>query len=94
MNRKNFVNAVAEKNPTVTKKTVAAITASVLETIQEAVVAGEAVQFQGFGTFKAVERAERTGHNPQTGESTEVCSRQELQRDCQGLIDSSRFNKY
>lgn len=72
MNRKNFVNAVAEKNPTVTKKTVAAITASVLETIQEAVVAGEAVQFQGFGTFKAVERAERTGHNPQTGESINI----------------------
>lgn len=42
---------------------------AVFESIKDAVAAGDSVQLIGFGTFECVERAERTGRNPQTGES-------------------------
>lgn len=36
--------------------------------IVEALKAGESVNLQGFGTFKAVNKEERVGRNPQTGD--------------------------
>ena len=33
---------------------------------------GEKIQLVGFGTFEVSERAERTGRNPQTGETMEI----------------------
>jgi DNA-binding protein HU-beta len=38
-----------------------------MDSIVEAIKAGEKVTFVGFGTFTASERAERIGRNPQTG---------------------------
>jgi len=72
MNRKEFVNAVAEKNEGLTKKAVAKVVADVLDTIKDAVADGDVVAFQGFGSFKAVDRAARTGHNPKTGDTINI----------------------
>ena len=33
---------------------------------------GEKIQFRGFGNFEVRERAERTGRNPQTGETIKI----------------------
>jgi len=45
---------------------------AVFHAIQEAVSAGEKVTITGFGVFERVERAERTGRNPATGEPVHV----------------------
>lgn len=39
-----------------------------LSTIEDALVAGEELNFIGWGKFELVERAERVGRNPKTGE--------------------------
>jgi DNA-binding protein HU-beta len=45
---------------------------AVFDAIQEAVAQGDRVAITGFGVFEKVERAARTGRNPQTGEPVEV----------------------
>ena len=43
-----------------------------VETIKEALKAGDTVSLIGFGTFYVGERAARTGRNPRTGETLEI----------------------
>jgi DNA-binding protein HU-beta len=43
-----------------------------MDSIVEAIKAGEKVTFVGFGTFTASERAERIGRNPQTGAEVKI----------------------
>lgn len=45
---------------------------TLIETIQTAVKKGDAVQLVGFGTFKSVKRAARTGKNPSTGAAIKI----------------------
>ena len=45
---------------------------AVLNTISDALAAGEKVQLIGFGTFDVKERAARTGRNPRTKETIEI----------------------
>lgn len=48
---------------------------AVLGYIQTKVKAGEEVTLVGFGTFKQVELAARTGRNPSTGETLDIPAR-------------------
>ena len=48
---------------------------SVLEVIEEALVSGDDVAIQGFGTFKISFRAARKGRNVRTGEEIEIPER-------------------
>ena len=41
---------------------------AVVASLREALASGESVTFTGFGSFKVVERSERKGRNPRTGE--------------------------
>ena len=41
---------------------------AVVASLREALADGESVTFTGFGSFKVVERSERKGRNPRTGE--------------------------
>jgi DNA-binding protein HU-beta len=45
---------------------------SLLESIEQALMRGEAVTLSGFGTFKVSERKARTGRNPRTGEAIAI----------------------
>ena len=45
----------------------------VLDDIIAALRQGERVNISGFGTFSVSERQARTGRNPKTGESIEIC---------------------
>lgn len=58
----------------VTKKNTAAAVDKVLEVIMNTVASGEKVALVGFGTFEAVERAEREGVNPQTKEKITIAA--------------------
>ena len=71
MNKTQLIEAVAAKTD-LTKKGAEAAVAAVLESIEEALAAGEKVQLIGFGTFEVKERAERIGRNPATGAEIKI----------------------
>ncbi len=58
------------------KTDVAAVVDGVIESVIEALERGEHIEIRGFGTFKAVTRAPRTGRNPRTGSEVKISSRQ------------------
>jgi Bacterial nucleoid DNA-binding protein len=47
---------------------------AVLDSLQEALVKGEAIKLPGFGQFEIAERGERTGRNPQTGVEIKIAA--------------------
>lgn len=67
MNKKEVVAALAEKSQ-LKKKDCELMLESLVETVTEALCEGEVVSIPGLGKFSTVERPERTGRNPQTGE--------------------------
>lgn len=67
MTKKDIVNAVAERAG-ITKKSAKEIIDTACDVIVENVAAGDKVAITGFGSFDSTVRAEREGHNPQTGE--------------------------
>lgn len=71
MNKVELVTAVAEKTGASKKATAAAIKA-LTEVVTDSLAKGESVQLVGFGTFKVVDRAARTGHNPKTNEKIQI----------------------
>ena len=76
MNKTEFIAKIAERMTTeetkMTKKAAGEYLDAVIETITEAMVAGEDVKIAGFGAFTVVERASREGRNPQTGEAMHI----------------------
>lgn len=51
-----------------TQKDTAPIVDTFFETIKEVVASGEKIAIAGFGSWEIVERAQREGRNPATGE--------------------------
>lgn len=73
MNRTELIAAMAEKMET-SKKDAGIALDAITDVITDALVAGEKIQLVGFGTFEVSERSERTGRNPQTGESITIAA--------------------
>lgn len=73
MNKAELISSVAEKT-NLTKKDAEKALSAMLESIGEALSAGDKVQLVGFGTFEARERAARKGRNPQTGEEIDIAA--------------------
>ena len=71
MNKAELIAAAAEKAGVSKKDSDKVITAA-LDTITEALAAGEKVQLVGFGAFDVKERGERVGRNPQTKEEIKI----------------------
>ena len=71
MNRAELVEILASKND-LSKNAANGVLETLIETIQTAVKKGDAVQLVGFGTFKPVKRAARTGKNPATGAALKI----------------------
>ncbi|MCD7950335.1 MAG: HU family DNA-binding protein [Erysipelotrichaceae bacterium] len=67
MNKKELVNAVAQKK-NLTKKETEALVDAVFDTMTEAFIAGDNVLISGFGTFKYKDRQPRKGVSPKTKE--------------------------
>lgn len=67
MNKSELVTKMA-KNGKITKKDAEIALNAFMESVQEALVAGEKVQLVGFGTFEVRERAARKGRNPRNPE--------------------------
>ncbi len=72
MNKDALAEAVQMKAGLETKKSAQDAVDAVFETITSALSKGEEVSIAGFGSFKAVPRAARTGVNPKTGEKIQI----------------------
>ena len=68
MNKQEFISNLAAQEG-IEKKQAAIQTEAVIKAITDALVAGEKVQFVGFGSFEVRQRAEKKVRNPQTGEA-------------------------
>lgn len=73
MNKKDLVQKIAETNE-LTKQQAADVLDTVLDSIGDAIAAGDRVQLLGFGTFEKRERPARTARNPRTGENIEIAA--------------------
>ena len=71
MNKTELVAALAAKTELSKKDAEKALNA-VVETITEALKAGDKVALVGFGTFEAKQRPARVARNPRTGEEIKV----------------------
>jgi len=74
MNRKELIDAMAEKSGT-SKKDAEKVLSAFLETVTDELKGGGSVSLVGFGTFKAVDRPAREARNPQTGETIQIPAR-------------------
>ena len=71
VNRTQLVAAIAEK-ANITKVQADAALAAFQEVLTESLTKGEAVKVTGLFSVERVERAARTGRNPQTGEQIQI----------------------
>ena len=73
MNKAELVAAMAEKAG-LSKKDAEKALGAFVESVQDAVKAGDKVSLVGFGTFECRERAAREGRNPQTGAVVKIAA--------------------
>ena len=73
MNKTELITAMAEKAEISKKDAEKALTAFT-NIIADTLVDGDKVAITGFGTFEVVERAERQGRNPATGEAITIAA--------------------
>ncbi len=73
MNKAELIQAVAAKSG-LSKKDAEVALAAVIESVTDALKAGDKVSLVGFGTFAVKARAARTGKNPQTGAAIEIAA--------------------
>ncbi|MBM9616018.1 HU family DNA-binding protein [Desulfobulbus rhabdoformis] len=91
MNKADLIEKVA-KDCDMTKALTEQVLNSILNTITDAVAAGDKVSLIGFGTFSVNNRAARLGRNPQTGESIQIPARKVVKfKAGTKLIDSANI---
>lgn len=77
MNKQDLIKDIAERGE-FTK----ADAETALKAVQGAIIAvlvnGDKITLPGFGTFKVVETAARTGRNPKTGEPVEIPAKRKI----------------
>lgn len=92
MTKKEFVDLYFEKGGFETKTEAERKMKAFLETVEEALVKGEEVIFTGWGKWEVVEKAERVGRNPKTGEEITIPARKAIKFKA-GKALEERVNK-
>ena len=77
MNKQDLIKDIAERGE-FTKADAEAALKAVQGAIAAALTRGDKITLPGFGTFKVVETAARTGRNPQTGEPVEIPAKRKV----------------
>lgn len=77
MNKQELIKDIAERGG-FTKADAEAALKAVQGAIAAVLVNGDKITLPGFGTFKVVETAARTGRNPQTGEPVEIPAKRKI----------------
>ena len=67
MKKSEIISKVAQATGQ-SEKITGVIVDSLFKTIQAELINGGTAEFIGFGTFKVINKAEKVGRNPQTGE--------------------------
>lgn len=73
MNKSELIEAIAA-SADIPKATAGRALDAVIESVTNALAAGDSVTLVGFGTFAVKERAARTGRNPQTGKAINIAA--------------------
>ncbi len=73
MNTSELIEKIAADN-SLTKAAAKTVVDGVLKAIADAAVAGEEVNFPGFGKFKVKESPAREGRNPSTGAPVQIAA--------------------
>jgi DNA-binding protein HU-beta len=73
MKKKEFIEAIA-KEANVSEAAASKVVAAFIKVTTDALKANDKVQITGFGTFDVMERAEREGRNPFTGETIKIAA--------------------
>lgn len=74
MNKAQLIDSIAEKAGLTKADSKKALEAFV-ETVGDALKAGDKVALIGFGAFSVSERSARTGRNPQTGKTINIAAK-------------------
>lgn len=74
MYRNEVAATIAEKTK-LTPAQADKVLVALIETVKDALAAGDRVQLVGFGTFEARNRAARIAHDPRTGEEIKIPAR-------------------
>lgn len=74
MTKADIVRQIAQATG-LTKTDTSAVVDGFIESVIAALESGEHLEVRGFGTFKVVERAPRTGRNPRTGSEVKISGR-------------------
>jgi len=73
LTKQEFIQRVAQKSGLTNRDAGKAVDAF-METVTDALKAGDSVNFTGFGKFSAASRAARQGVNPRTGERVYIAA--------------------
>jgi DNA-binding protein HU-beta len=73
MNKSDLVDAIAD-SAGLSKADAGRALDAVVDTVTDALKAGDSVSLVGFGTFSVRDRAARTGRNPRTGETIQIAA--------------------
>jgi len=73
MTKNEFVDRVAAESG-LSKKDAGSAVDAMIRSIENALGAGEEVNFTGFGKFHVAERGAREGRNPRTGETMTIAA--------------------
>jgi DNA-binding protein HU-beta len=71
MNKSELIDSIADKSGLNKTQAGDALNA-VMESVGEALEAGDSISLVGFGTFSVKDRKARTGRNPKTGEELSI----------------------
>ena len=71
MNKSELIDSIADKSGLNKTQAGDALNA-VMESVGEALEAGDSISLVGFGTFSVKDRKARTGRNPKTGQSIQI----------------------
>ena len=72
MTKAELVEKIYDKSGLETQVKSEAALEAVISAISECLASGDSITLMGFGSFKVVKRAPRTGRNPRTNEKIEI----------------------
>jgi integration host factor subunit beta len=95
MTKSELIAMLASKQPLLPHKDVTLAIDAIIQTLTEAVAAGQRIEIRGFGGFSTNLRPARHGRNPKTGEAVPVPVRRSLHfkpgMDMRQRVDESRL---
>ena len=72
MNRSDLIDELAARFVNLTKNDTEFAVNTLLDALQDALVAGHHIEIRGFGSFSVSHRPPRIGRNPRSGESVAI----------------------